>query len=112
MECPVIEGAVAPLCMPTEEDVEAVCGKFRGIQGHHNSCYLDVTLFSMFTYTAVFDSLLFRPKGPRDIHEYNEVLATFFLFFLLILFLFRFKGFCAKRSSTLSVKTSSSEPTT
>ncbi|XP_063922733.1 ubiquitin carboxyl-terminal hydrolase CYLD isoform X3 [Zophobas morio] len=73
MECPVIEGAVAPLCMPTEEDVEAVCGKFRGIQGHHNSCYLDVTLFSMFTYTAVFDSLLFRPKGPRDIHEYNEV---------------------------------------
>ncbi|EFA04206.1 Ubiquitin carboxyl-terminal hydrolase CYLD-like Protein [Tribolium castaneum] len=73
MECPVIEGAVAPLCMPTEEDVEAVCGKFRGIQGHHNSCYLDVTLFSMFTYTAVFDSLLFRPKGPKDIPDYNEV---------------------------------------
>ncbi|KAJ8973996.1 hypothetical protein NQ317_002392 [Molorchus minor] len=32
-ECPVIPGAVAPLCMPTEEDVEAVCGKYRGIQG-------------------------------------------------------------------------------
>ncbi|KAJ3632851.1 hypothetical protein MTP99_009834 [Tenebrio molitor] len=73
MECPIIEGAVAPLCMPTEEDVEAVCGKFRGIQGHHNSCYLDVTLFSMFTYTAVFDSLLFRPKGPKDISDYDEV---------------------------------------
>ncbi|CAH2002790.1 unnamed protein product [Acanthoscelides obtectus] len=73
LECPVIPGAVAPLCMPTEEDVEAVCGKFRGIQGHHNSCYLDVTLFSMFTYTAVFDSLLFRPKNKNDIDDYEEV---------------------------------------
>lgn len=72
-DCPVIQGLVAPLCMPTEEDVEAVCGKNRGIQGHHNSCYLDVTLFSMFTYTAVFDSLLFRPKGPNDIPHYEEV---------------------------------------
>lgn len=62
--------------MPTEEDVEAVCGKYRGIQGHHNSCYLDVTLFAMFTYTAVFDSLLFRPKGPNDITHYEEVSTT------------------------------------
>ncbi|XP_066255282.1 ubiquitin carboxyl-terminal hydrolase CYLD [Euwallacea similis] len=72
-ECSVIPGAVAPLCMPTEEDVQAVCGKYRGIQGHHNSCYLDVTLFSMFTYTAVFDSLLFRPKNQNDIADYEEV---------------------------------------
>lgn len=59
--------------MPTEEDVEAVCGKFRGIQGHHNSCYLDVTLFSMFTYTGVFDSVLFRPKNINDLPDYEEV---------------------------------------
>lgn len=71
----MIKGAVAPLCMPTEEDVEAVCGKYRGIQGHHNSCYLDVTLFSMFTYTCVFDSLLFRPRGPGDIADYDEVIC-------------------------------------
>ncbi|CAH1138030.1 unnamed protein product [Phyllotreta striolata] len=73
IDCPVIPGAVAPLCMPTEEDVEAVCGKYRGIQGHHNSCYLDVTLFSMFTYTSVFDSILFRPKDFNDIDDYQEV---------------------------------------
>lgn len=72
-ECPVVPGVVAPLCMPTEEDVQAVCGKKRGIQGHHNSCYLDVTLFAMFTYTAVFDSLLFRPKNENDIGDYDEV---------------------------------------
>lgn len=73
VDCPIVKGAVAPLCMPTEEDVEAVCGKFRGIQGHHNSCYLDATLFAMFTFTAVFDSLLFRPKGLGDIPYYEEV---------------------------------------
>ncbi|KAG5879245.1 hypothetical protein JTB14_017098 [Gonioctena quinquepunctata] len=73
LECHAIPGAVAPLCMPTEDDVEAVCGKYRGIQGHHNSCYLDVTLFSMFTYTSVFDSLLFRPKDLNDIGDYDEV---------------------------------------
>ncbi|KAJ8947473.1 hypothetical protein NQ318_009776 [Aromia moschata] len=84
VECPVIPGAVAPLCMPTEEDVEAVCGKYRGIQGHHNSCYLDVTLFSMFTYTAVFDSLLFRPKGPNDIDDYEEASKTFISNIMLI----------------------------
>ncbi|KAK9888380.1 hypothetical protein WA026_000630 [Henosepilachna vigintioctopunctata] len=72
-DCTIIKGCVAPLCMPSEEDVEAVCGKYRGIQGHHNSCYLDVTLFSMFTYTSVFDSLLFRPKGHDDISDYEEV---------------------------------------
>ncbi|XP_022918695.1 ubiquitin carboxyl-terminal hydrolase CYLD isoform X2 [Onthophagus taurus] len=72
-ECPIVQGCLAPLIMPTEEDVEAVCGKFRGIQGHHNSCYLDATLFAMFTYTSVFDSLLYRPKGPNDISHYEEV---------------------------------------
>ncbi|XP_018326905.1 ubiquitin carboxyl-terminal hydrolase CYLD [Agrilus planipennis] len=72
-DCPIIEGAIAPLCMPTEEDVNAVCGKFRGIQGHHNSCYLDATLFAMFTFTAVFDSLLFRPTSSNDIPRYEEV---------------------------------------
>jgi hypothetical protein len=23
------------------EDLKLLCGKFKGIQGHHNSCYLD-----------------------------------------------------------------------
>lgn len=70
---PVIEGIVAPLLFKTEEDVKAVCSKFRGIQGHHNSCYLDATLFSMFTFTSVFDSLIYRPKRPNDIPQYDEV---------------------------------------
>jgi ubiquitin carboxyl-terminal hydrolase CYLD len=50
-----------------------MCGKFKGIQGHHNSCYLDATLFAMFTFTRVFDSLLFRPPEPEDNDHYEEV---------------------------------------
>ncbi|CAB3374126.1 Hypothetical predicted protein [Cloeon dipterum] len=70
-ECPIIRDYVRPL--KTEQDVTAMCGKFRGIQGHHNSCYLDATLFGMFAFTTVFDSLLFRPPTPEDGPHYLEV---------------------------------------
>ncbi|XP_058825663.1 ubiquitin carboxyl-terminal hydrolase CYLD isoform X2 [Topomyia yanbarensis] len=72
-DCPVVEGAVAPLNIMAQEDLEAICGQFKGIQGHHNSCYLDATLFAMFTFTSVFDSLLFRPREPEDNLRYEEV---------------------------------------
>lgn len=58
MESSVIAGIVRPISL--KGDLESICGKYRGIQGHHNSCYLDATLFSMFTFTSVFDNLLFR----------------------------------------------------
>ncbi|CRK98515.1 CLUMA_CG011871, isoform A [Clunio marinus] len=72
-DCPIIEGSVPALKFVNLEDLEAQCGKFKGIQGHHNSCYLDATLFSMFTFTSVFDSLLFRPREPEDCEQYEEV---------------------------------------
>ncbi|KAF7992269.1 hypothetical protein HCN44_001594 [Aphidius gifuensis] len=67
----VISGIVGPICI--KGDIEKICGKYRGIQGHHNSCYLDATLFSMFAFTCVFDSLLFRPRNEYDCPEYEEV---------------------------------------
>ena len=42
----VVRGAVQPLLT-----VDNLCGRHRGIQGHQNSCYLDATLFAMFTYS-------------------------------------------------------------
>lgn len=48
-------------------------GKSRGIQGHNNSCYLDATLFAMFSSTTLFDSLLYRPPNTNDIPEYSEI---------------------------------------
>ncbi|GBP87003.1 Ubiquitin carboxyl-terminal hydrolase CYLD [Eumeta japonica] len=67
-ECPVVTGVVAPLNALGE-----LAGKNRGIQGHHNSCYLDATLFAMFTFTSVFDALLYRPQEPEDSPHYTEV---------------------------------------
>lgn len=71
IECPIVRGDVSPL--RTSKDLAALCGKNRGIQGHHNSCYLDATLFAMFSWTRVFDSLLTRPPCRSDIGEYSEV---------------------------------------
>ncbi|XP_053697663.1 uncharacterized protein LOC128744574 [Sabethes cyaneus] len=73
VDCPVVQGSVAPLKILKTVELEAICGKFKGIQGHHNSCYLDATLFAMFTFTSVFDSLLFRPKEPEDNPQYEDV---------------------------------------
>ncbi|KAF9409434.1 hypothetical protein HW555_011209 [Spodoptera exigua] len=67
-DCPVVPGVVPPL-----NSLGELAGKNRGIQGHHNSCYLDATLFAMFTFTSVFDALLYRPPEPEDSPHYSEV---------------------------------------
>ncbi|KAL0274106.1 UNVERIFIED_CONTAM: hypothetical protein PYX00_006615 [Menopon gallinae] len=72
LDCPVVQGTVPPI-NGTKGDLEAICGKNRGIQGHHNSCYLDATLFAMFAFTSVFDSLLYRPASITDIPQYGQV---------------------------------------
>lgn len=38
----------------------------KGIQGHLNSCYLDASLFSMFSCCSSFDWLLFWPVGAQN----------------------------------------------
>lgn len=45
----------------------------RGIQGHHNSCYLDATLFAAFAFSSVMDSILLRPRNENDINDYEKV---------------------------------------
>jgi len=71
MDCPVLPGVFSPHAAVAE--VEKVAGRNRGIQGHQNSCYLDATLFSMFTFSSAFDSLLYRPRDNKDIPQYEEV---------------------------------------
>ena len=67
LDCPPLSGLLPP--HPAVADVSNVVGRNRGIQGHQNSCYLDVTLFSMFAFTSVFDSLLYRRKNGDDIEQ-------------------------------------------
>ncbi|XP_067052965.1 myosin heavy chain, striated muscle-like isoform X2 [Acropora muricata] len=66
---PIIEGITKP---PRSLEAE-FCGNMRGLQGHHNSCYLDATLYSMFAFSWVFDTLLHRKRRQTDLPEYDEV---------------------------------------
>ncbi|XP_037498001.1 uncharacterized protein LOC119407328 isoform X2 [Rhipicephalus sanguineus] len=64
-------------CVPvlgrTAADVAELCNVNRGIQGHHNSCYLDATLFAMFSCTHTFDDILNREPEHDDIEQYEEI---------------------------------------
>ncbi|XKL68664.1 hypothetical protein PGB90_006433 [Kerria lacca] len=72
--CAVIPGIIEPINQIEKlQNMHLLCGKYKGIQGHNNSCYLDATLFSMFTFTSVFDNLLLRPANKNDISSYEEV---------------------------------------
>lgn len=53
------------------QELEEIIGESKGIQGHNNSCYLDATLFSMFTFAQCFDSLLYRPADKKVIFLFN-----------------------------------------
>ncbi|KAG9510501.1 Ubiquitin carboxyl-terminal hydrolase CYLD [Fragariocoptes setiger] len=61
------------LTYPAPKTLRSLMGKSRGIQGHNNSCYLDATLFAMFSSATVFESLLYRPSTAKDIPEYSQV---------------------------------------
>ena len=69
MPSPEIRG----ITIPPETLEDNHCGQMRGLQGHHNSCYLDATLFSMFAFTSVFDTLLHRGRKDDDLEEYDKV---------------------------------------
>ncbi|KAM6283284.1 ubiquitin carboxyl-terminal hydrolase CYLD-like [Porphyrio hochstetteri] len=47
--------------LQNEAAVRVLQGRMKGIQGHCNSCYMDVALFSLFSCTSVLDSMLFKP---------------------------------------------------
>ncbi|XP_067052974.1 ubiquitin carboxyl-terminal hydrolase CYLD-like [Acropora muricata] len=68
-ESSIIKGITGP----PEALREEFCGNMRGLQGHHNSCYLDATLYSMFAFSCVFDTLLLRKRRETDLPEYDEV---------------------------------------
>ena len=59
--------------LSSKVEMELEIGRNLGIQGHHNSCYMDVTLFSMFAFNHCFDSILHRKINDNDILLYNEI---------------------------------------
>ncbi|XP_053305531.1 ubiquitin carboxyl-terminal hydrolase CYLD isoform X3 [Spea bombifrons] len=69
----VVEGNTPP--RTEKEGLEVMIGKKKGIQGHYNSCYLDSTLFCLFSFSSVLDSVLLRPKEKTDVEYYSETQA-------------------------------------
>ena len=69
MPSPNVKGITMP---PKTLEIEK-CGNMQGLQGHHNSCYLDATLYSMFAFSSVFDTLLHRQRKDGDLEEYDKV---------------------------------------
>lgn len=72
-DSPIVSDIIAPREIFCPEQLEEICGNFKGIQGHNNSCYLDATLFSMFAFTYVFDTLLYRPPNNNDLEYYTKI---------------------------------------
>lgn len=64
---------VPGIILPPTKLQDKYCGTMHGIQGHHNSCYLDATLYSMFAFSSVFDTLLHRERKDTDLPEYDDV---------------------------------------
>ncbi|KAJ1124379.1 hypothetical protein NDU88_002840 [Pleurodeles waltl] len=44
------------------ETLHKMVGQMKGIQGHYNSCYLDSTLFSLFSFSSALDYILHAPE--------------------------------------------------
>ncbi|XP_053721621.1 ubiquitin carboxyl-terminal hydrolase CYLD isoform X3 [Synchiropus splendidus] len=54
------------------DGLDVMVGKKKGIQGHYNSCYLDSTLFCLFSFSSVLDTVLLRPRSKTDVEYYRE----------------------------------------
>ncbi|XP_072238877.1 ubiquitin carboxyl-terminal hydrolase CYLD [Leuresthes tenuis] len=52
--------------VPESEVLSVLVGKMKGIQGHINSCYLDATLFSLFSSSVAVDSMCKRPADSEQ----------------------------------------------
>ena len=59
--------------LPRQKLSHVNVGKNKGIQGYHNSCYMDSTLFAMFAFCDVFDIALHRKAKKDALDDYGEV---------------------------------------
>uniref|UniRef100_A0A3P9JGE7 ubiquitinyl hydrolase 1 n=1 Tax=Oryzias latipes TaxID=8090 RepID=A0A3P9JGE7_ORYLA len=52
--------------VPESKALSLFLGRMKGIQGHINSCYLDATLFSLFSSSVVVDRICQKPAEPQQ----------------------------------------------
>jgi hypothetical protein len=66
-QLPTVELKLPPLDQP-------ILGKNKGIEGNSNSCYMDATIFCMFAYNNVFDTLLYMNATTEPLRKLQQVL--------------------------------------
>ncbi|XP_029989627.1 ubiquitin carboxyl-terminal hydrolase CYLD [Sphaeramia orbicularis] len=52
--------------IPESDAVSLLVGRMKGIQGHINSCYLDATLFSLFSSSLILDKICQTPADSEQ----------------------------------------------
>lgn len=52
--------------VPESEALSLLVGRMKGIQGHINSCYLDATLFSLFSSSVTLDNICQKPADTEQ----------------------------------------------
>ncbi|CAF3613586.1 unnamed protein product [Rotaria socialis] len=62
-----VEDNLPPLKLP-------ILGQNKGIEGDSNSCYMDATIFCMFAYSNVFDSLLNVETEKKPLKQLQKLL--------------------------------------
>ncbi|XP_042256650.1 ubiquitin carboxyl-terminal hydrolase CYLD [Thunnus maccoyii] len=82
-----------------DEARELYQGRKRGIQGHLNSCYLDATLFSLFSCCSSADWALFWPSDPDT--DQSSIQAQDLLRCEIVNPLRRFGYVCASKTMAL-----------
>ncbi|XP_036387759.1 ubiquitin carboxyl-terminal hydrolase CYLD [Megalops cyprinoides] len=65
-DTPLEEGVEDAPPIPESEALALLEGRMKGIQGHYNSCYLDSTLFSLFSSSVTLDSLCRSPGVSEE----------------------------------------------
>jgi hypothetical protein len=66
-QLPTVELKLPPLDQP-------ILGKNKGIEGNSNSGYMDETIFCMFAYNNVFDTLLYMDAKTEPLQKLQQVL--------------------------------------
>ncbi|XP_071350800.1 ubiquitin carboxyl-terminal hydrolase CYLD [Trachinotus anak] len=52
--------------IPESQALSLLVGRMKGIQGHINSCYLDATLFSLFSSSVTLDNICKKPADTEQ----------------------------------------------
>ena len=58
-----------------QEQIQRYIGDRKGIQEHQNSCYLDSSVFGLFSLTDAFDELFLKAESSKTADQNRQAIA-------------------------------------